>query len=237
MNAIRWRLPAPDPLIAEAKRRARQRRLRIALTVVAVAGAATATFVLRPSDGPGAGTAGALGRAGFVRLPGMTRVASHQASAVCNPPPGITPVLPVYCVHLVPPEAGGLDQVWALTAAVKQYGIKFLPIPVSPRGLHTQVQGPTTVEFQVRTFPMRPNRYEARALSLSPAYTGFSGRFYRSRPGWAINGGKAGEFLRDDSSPIRYAFAWVVDRSVVWMIVTGGSPAEAQQVARLARPA
>jgi hypothetical protein len=239
MTAHQWRLPfSLDPLIAEAQRRARQRRLLVASTVIAVAGVATA-FALQPSSGPSSSAAAALGRAGFVQVPGMTLVAFHRASAVCNPPPGITRFLAAYCVHLVPPEAGGLDQVWALTAAVKQYGIKFLPIPVSPKELRTPVHGPTTVMFQVRKFPRRPGPYGTRALALSAAYTGFSGsrRFYRSHPGWAVNGGKAGEFLGNGSSPIRYAFAWVANRSVVWMLVIGGSPAEAQQIAHLAGPA
>jgi hypothetical protein len=224
-----------DPLIAEAKRRARQRRLLIAVAVVVVGGLAAAlTFGLRSSNDP---IAVARPGGGFARISGMTLVASHRASSECWMPHWPPRLLPAYCVHLVPPEAGGLDQVWELTAGLKQLG-GTREVPIFRQELHTPVQGPSTVEYQVRKFPRRPGRYGARALALSPSYTGFRGDqgFYQAHSRWAINGGVAGEFPVNGSSPVRYVFAWVAHRSVVWISVSGGSPAQAQQIARLAGP-
>ena len=236
------RLPfSIDPLIAEARRRARQRRLLFVLSLVALAGvAAFVTFALRPA--PHVLTAVAGPHGGYAQISGMTLIAFDRASPNCSPPEraksglSVVPFYPLYCIHLVPPEAGGLDQVWELTAAVKLLGRSGAPIlPQDLRRVGLTVRGPTTVFFQVRKFGRRSGRTGVRALALSPTYTGFSG-FYQSHPNWAINGGVAGEFPANGSGPVSYVFAWVTHRSVVWISVSGGSPAQAQEIARRAGP-
>lgn len=228
------RLPlALDPLIAEAKRRMRRRRFVVGLMVVVVGGVFAVTLALRPSTSHSL-TLSPTPRTGIARIPGMTLVSSDHSKVICN---GGTGLRPQYCDQDV---VRALNQTWALTAAVKRYGVH-RAAAVLPVAFARRHPGPATVTVEVRTLGAWQGRDLAGKL-LHSDYTACGCTDYSALQSWAIDGGVAGRvdgiaLTEVGQSEIR--FAWVAGTSVVMVNVVGAdlTVAEAQQVAALAGPA
>src|SRR4029077_3430210 len=125
------RLPfSLDPLMAEAKRRMRRRRfLAVIAIAVAVGIAVGLTLALRSPAGSSPSPASPPSHAGFASIPGLTKIASSAwTTSLCADLKGsgiqsAQTQAPWYCAQR------GLyrQQVWALTAAVRKYGIHRVP--------------------------------------------------------------------------------------------------------------
>lgn len=220
-----------DPLIAEAKRRMRRRRFVGVLAVALAGGAIAATLAVRPSSHSLSLTPTA--RPGIARIPGMTLVESDHSKVICGRGMGLRPE---YCVQDV---TKGLNQTWALTAAVRRYGFHRAGA-VLPIAFVRRYPGPATVTVEVRTLGAWQGRDLAQKL-LHSDYTGADSTDYTALQSWAINGGLAGRLdgvALAEAGQTEFRFAWAARTSVVMVNVVGAdlTVAEAQRIASLAGP-
>jgi len=220
-----------DPLIAEVKQRMRRRRVVVLILVLTIAGGVVgATLALRSPSGYSLQLA-PTARPGIVRIPGMTLVSSDHSKAICSFKG--TGLLPQICDQDV---TSGLDQIWALNAAVARYG-KDRAGSVPPLAFAQRHPGPAMVTVEVRTLYHWHGRDLAEKLLHSTVYTDFDTNDATQE--WAINGGLA-EALGGPAIPgmTDFQFAWASKSSVVRVSVLGADLAavEAQRIASLAGP-
>ncbi len=219
-----------DPLIAEAKRRMRRRRFPVAVAIVAVAGTAVGlTLTLRSPGSSGQTPVSLPSYPGFTSIPGLTKIASSSWKAsLCShfKSQAQTPSY-WYCTQ----RGHYGEQVWALTAAVRKYGIHHVPQPI-PLTLAGHHPGPAELVIDVLTLASAPV-----ATRFFPIYTHTAG--YTALPRAAINGGIAARIdsLANDGLN-EFRFAWVSGTSIVDINILGGDMTvnEGQHVALLARP-
>jgi hypothetical protein len=221
-----------DPLIAEAKLRMRRRRFLVLLLVLAIVGGVVgATLALRDPPGGGQPPAALPARHGISRIPAMTRIIAYSnvGGSVCSGMKGTAP-RPVWC-SAVKLRHGWFEQ-WILTSAVRRYGRRTtVPLPFA-----RQHPGPAVVSDEVLTLATRS---QAELLLRTPDFTGsWDTVDYTSLPEAAINGGIAGRIEPGFDGP-ETRFMWVSGTSIVEVNVSGVNltPVQAQQIARLARPA
>jgi hypothetical protein len=170
-------------------------------------------------------------RPGIARIPGITLVASDHSKAICSFKG--TDLRPQICDQDV---MSGLDQIWALSAAVARYGIHRAGA-APPLAFAQRHPGAAMVTDEVRTLYHWQGRDLAEKLLHSTSYTDFDTS--DATPEWAINGGLAEE-LGGPAIPgmTDFRFAWASRTSVVMVSVIGvGLTArDAQRIAFLAGP-
>jgi hypothetical protein len=226
------RLPfALDPLMAEAKRRMRRRRFLVAVAILAIIGTAAGLTVSMRSPGSSGQTPATIpSHLGFAALPGLTKIASSTWSAsLCADSKGTSQTTPSYwyCAQ----RGHHSQQVWALTAAVRKYGIHQVPQPV-PLTVARRHPGASEVVVDVLTL-----RSASVARRFFPIDTRTAG--YTALPQAAINGGIAGRIDSLANDGLReFRFAWLSGTSVVDVNILGAdmTPGQARHVALLARP-
>jgi hypothetical protein len=205
----------------------RRRRVLGALVVLAMAGGVVAAALALRSPPSHSLQLAPTARPGIARIPGMTLVSSDRSKSLCGR--GASPV-PQNCEQDV---SSGLDQIWALSAAVARYGIDRAGA-VPPLAFAQRHPGPTVVTDEVRTLYRRDL---AEKLLHSTSYTDFDTS--DATPEWAINGGLAEE-LGGPAIPglTDFRFAWASGTSVVMVSVLGVdlTAREARRIAALAGP-
>lgn len=162
----------------------------------------------------------------------MTLVWSGHSREICSFKG--TGLRPQYCEQAV---TRGLDQGWALTAAVKRYGTHRAGA-LLPAAFVRRHHGPATVTVQVRTLYPWHGHDLAQQLLNTPDYTGGYGSDYSPLNSWAINGGIAGRLVGYLNGQTEVRFTWVARRSIVMVNVLGADLTvdEAQRIASLAGP-
>lgn len=209
----------------------RRRRFVVLILVLTIAGGVVgATLALHGPGGAGPPPAALPAQHGISRVPAMTRIISSSAGqSVCSGFKGMGP-RPAWC-HAAKLRKGWFEQ-WILTSAVRRYGRR----DTVPLLFAHQHPGPAVVSDQVLTLATGS---QAELLLRTPDFTGaWDTADYTSLPESAINGGVAGRIEPGFDGP-EIRFMWVCGTSVVEVNVSGVNltHGEAQQIARLARPA
>ena len=212
MTFLAVRLPlSVDPLIREAKQRMRRRRFLVAAAIVAGLGAALGvTLALGVPGGSGQAPASLLSHPGPTSIPGLTKIAASRPS-ICSykgqPPSFCRPGGALFSTR-------GREQVWALTPAVRRYGIHHVPLPI-PLPLARQYPGPSYVVIDVFTTPSA-----ATAQHYLPSYTQTEG--YTALPQATVNNGLAGRIDSPSNDGLReFRFAWASRNSMVEVNILG----------------
>jgi hypothetical protein len=181
-----------------------------------------------PAPGPSGAQVSTTTHTGPTSIPGLTKIAASRPS-ICSykgqPPSFCRPGGALFSTR-------GSEQVWALTAAVKRYGIHRVPLPI-PLALARQYAGPSYVVIDVFT-----TTSAATAQHYLPIYTHTQG--YTALPQAAINGGLAARIDSPSTDGLReFRFAWASGKAMVEVNIFGArmTVSQAQAVASRVHPA
>ena len=176
----------------------------------------------------GVRSANPLSHARPTAIPGLTKIAASRPS-ICSgykgqPPPFCRPGGALVSTR-------GREQVWALTPAVRRYGIHHLPLPI-PLPLARHYPGPSEVVIDVFTAPSA-----ATAQHYLPSYTHTEG--YAALPQATVNSGLAARIDSPSNDGLReFRFAWTSGNSMVEVNILGAgmTVSQAQGVASRVHP-
>lgn len=163
-----------------------------------------------PATGLSGGQVSATTHTGPTSIPGLTKIAASRPS-ICSdkgqPPSLCEPGGALFSTR-------GREQVWALTPAVRSYGIHHVPLPI-PLQLARHYPGPSYVVIDVFRTPSA-----ATAQHYLPSYTHTAG--YTALPQAAINGGRAARIDSLSTDGLReFRFAWASGHSIVEVNILG----------------
>lgn len=208
-------------------------RTGLAVAIVVVGAVTAATLMWGQSARAGQAPASRASRAGFASLPGFTKIASGAWTAsLCAGLKGsgtssTQTYAPWYCAQ----RERHRQQVWALTVAVRKYGIHHVPQPI-PLALARQHPGPNGVVVDVLRLASA-----SIARRFLPIETHTAG--YTALPRAAINGGVAARIDSLANDGLReFRFAWISRSSIVELNIVGlkMTISEARRLALQARP-
>lgn len=201
---------------------------------VVVVGAVIAAALWRESARAGRAGPSPASQVGFASIPRFTKIASSAWTAsLCADLKGsgassAATRRPWYCAQ----RGRHSQQVWALTVAVRKYGIHDVPQPI-PLALARQHPGPDAVVVDVVRLASA-----SIARRFLPVETQTAG--YTAMPRATINGGVAARIDSIADGGLReFRFAWLSRSSTVELDIVGWKMTigEARRLALRARPA
>jgi hypothetical protein len=204
----------------------------VAVAIVVV-GAATASVLMWDQGARADQAPPRASRGGFASIQGFTKIASGAWTAsLCAGFKGsgtssTQTHAPWYCAQ----RGRHRQQVWALTVAVRKYGIHHVPQPL-PLRLARQHPGPNGVVVDVLRLASA-----SIARRFLPIETHTAG--YTALPRAAINGGVAARIDSLANDGLReFRFAWLSRASIVELNILGlkMTISEARRLALRARP-
>jgi hypothetical protein len=164
-----------------------------------------------PARGRAGAQVSAMTHTGLTSIPGLTKIAASRPS-ICSgykgqPPSFCRPGRALFSTR-------GTEQVWALTPAVRRYGIHHLPLPI-PFPLARHYPGPSYVVIDVFTTPSA-----ATAQHYLPIYTHTEG--YTALPQATVNSGLAARIHSPSTDGLReFRFAWTSGSTMVEVNILG----------------